>query len=340
MKVQVLLIWACLLLFPVVAKAVPEEILAREFAETVYPYFAGTFDFGWFEGTGQKKLRYAAQTAEQEKAVIVLVSGRTEHLTKYAEFFYDLKDAGFSFYIYDHRGQGSSERLLADPQKGYVDRFHNYVDDLSIFLETKVFSQTESPVFIVSHSMGGTVSYLYAREKPNRLKGLVLCAPMFSINTAPVPHIVARILVKSMGVIGSTESYVFGGGPYDADKKFAENDVTHSSKRFALNKKLVASFPEVALGSVTFGWLEQSFLAMDSIRNSNPGTLESPPILILSGTEDKVVGFDSQKEVCDRLAGYCRLQSIDGAKHELLMETDAIRDQVQALIVEFVHGLM
>lgn len=338
MKLPLFFICSCLLLLPAAANAVPAEILGQEFSETIYPYFASEFEFGWFEGVGHKKIRYAAKTAEKEKAVIVLVSGRTEHLTKYAEFFYDLKDSGFSFFIYDHRGQGSSERLLADHQKGYIDNFNSYVDDLSTFLETKVFPRTESPVFIVSHSMGGAISYLYALENSKRLKGMVLCAPMFSINTGLVPQIVARLLVKSMVTIGSTERYVFGGGPYDPDKKFAENDVTHSSARFELNKKLIASFPEVALGGATFGWLDQSFSAMDSIRNSKTGTLESTPILIISGAEDSVVGFAPQKEVCDNFADNCRIQVIDGAKHELLMETDAIRSQVLALIVEFVTG--
>ena len=52
----------------------------------------------------------------------MVVNGRTEYAEKYAELFYDLKDLGFSLYIYDHRGQGLSSRLLADRGKLPPDR--------------------------------------------------------------------------------------------------------------------------------------------------------------------------------------------------------------------------
>jgi lysophospholipase len=318
------------------ADAVQEEQLAEEFSETIYPYFASEFTFGWFAGVGNKKVHYAVQAGRREKAAIVLVTGRTEHISKYSELLYDLKDHGFSFFIYDHRGQGSSERLLADPQKGYVEDFQDYVEDLNIFLDTVVFPQTNSPVFIVSHSMGGAVSYRYARAYPKRLNGIVLCAPMFSINTAPVPKFIAKFVVKGMVVAGAEKRYIFGGSPFDPAKSFAGNDLTQSQGRFALNKALMLNFPQVALGSPTFGWLDQAFSAMDvSLRPDNQAE-DLPPILILSGTEDTVVDFAPQKEMCNSLPD-CRIQRIAGAKHELMMEKDEIRDTILRLIVEFVE---
>lgn len=319
------------------ANAVQEERLAAEFSDTIYPYFASEFKFGSFAGSANKKIHYAVKAAVREKAVIVFVTGRTEYFIKYAELLYDLKDRGFSFFIYDHRGQGSSDRILADPQKGHVVDFQNYVDDLKIFVDSIVTPQTDAPVFIVSHSMGGTISYQYVREHPERLKGLVLCAPMFSINTAPVPGVLADFVVKSMIFVGADERYIFGGGPYDPDKQFAGNDLTHSKVRFELNKRMILMFPQVALGSPTFGWLSQAFSAMDSSLNGDSHPENLPPILILSGTEDSVVTFAPQKKLCDSQAS-CRLQRISGARHELLMEKDEIRDTVIGLIMKFVEA--
>ena len=103
------------LICPVIANAVSEDILVDEYRDKIYPYFSSTFEGGWFAGVGGKKIRYSLKKSASEKVAIVVVSGRTEHITKYAEFFYDFKDLGYSFFIYDHRGQGSSERLLNDP---------------------------------------------------------------------------------------------------------------------------------------------------------------------------------------------------------------------------------
>ncbi len=177
---------------------------------------------------------------------------------------------------------------------------------------------------------------MYASEYPGRLKGLELCDPMFSINTKPIPNIISRMLVKGMNFFGLSKAYIWGGGQYDPGKKFTGNDLSHSKERFELNKTIIGSFPQAALGSPTFGWLNQSFSAMSSIRNSSTGVAELPPILLLSGTEDSVVGFGPQKDICESVPN-CQLQRIAGAKHELLMEKDSIRDEVFRMIVEFVE---
>lgn len=45
---------------------------------------------------------------------------------------------GFDVLIIDHRGQGRSGRLLADPHLGHVNRFNDYVDDLAAFWQQEV----------------------------------------------------------------------------------------------------------------------------------------------------------------------------------------------------------
>ena len=335
-KIGLFILSVCLTV-PGIAKAVSEKNLADNYLELISPYFTNEFDFGWFIGVGGKKLQYAKKNAVHEKAVIVFVTGRTEYLSKYAEVFYDLKDREFSTFIYDHRGQGSSERLLVDSNKGHVVDFKDYVEDLGMFLKRVVSPQTHSPIFIVSHSMGGTISYLYMRQNPKSIRAAVLCAPMFAINTKPIPQFLSNLLVKSMVLIGSSDKYIFAGGPYNTDKKFAGNDLTHSKVRFDLSKRAVASSSQVALGSPTFGWLEQSFTAIKSIHNDKE--VAQPPIMILSGTQDSVVTFSSQQDVCERLPN-CQMQRIVGARHELLMEIDAIRAEVLGHIVEFIESFV
>ncbi|WP_438876507.1 alpha/beta fold hydrolase, partial [Bacillus cereus group sp. Bce039] len=66
----------------------------------------------------------------QHNKVIIIVNGRIESACKYQELFYDLFHQGYDIYSFDHRGQGLSERLIADPQMGYVEQFDDYVRDM------------------------------------------------------------------------------------------------------------------------------------------------------------------------------------------------------------------
>ncbi len=54
------------------------------------------------------KIKYRIFERADEKAAIVISSGRTECMFKYEETIYDLYEEGYSVYIHDHRGQGFS----------------------------------------------------------------------------------------------------------------------------------------------------------------------------------------------------------------------------------------
>jgi len=49
---------------------------------------------------------------------IVISNGRTESFIKYKEVVYDLWHAGYSVYVFDHRGQGFSGRILQPASEG------------------------------------------------------------------------------------------------------------------------------------------------------------------------------------------------------------------------------
>ncbi len=289
------------------------------------PYFQENFTIDVMKNHDGIEIRYAESAHLGEKGALVLVDGRTEFMAKYAEVLYDLKNTGFSFYIYDHRGQGNSSRMLADHEKGHVGNFEEYVEDLHRFIDTIVKPKNHKSIFLLSHSMGGTVSILYARKYPTTLTGMILCAPMLDVNTAPFPKRLAKIAANVLNALGLGTRYVFGGKPYDRDFEFENNDLTDSYVRFELNKRLVEENPGVALGGPTIGWLAGAFRAIDRIISDT--TALPVPMLIMIGEEDTVVGRKVQKEFCDTQPG-CSLVILPRGKHELLMEKDQVRDAV------------
>ena len=68
------------------------------------------------------KLAYALCIPAQPAATIVISSGRIEAYLKYQEVMFDLYNQGFAVFIMDHRGQGLSDRMTANPHQGFVRR--------------------------------------------------------------------------------------------------------------------------------------------------------------------------------------------------------------------------
>ena len=64
------------------------------------------------------------------RGTVCVFPGRTEWIEKYFETVRDLRNRGFAVALLDWRGQGLSERALADRRKGYVRDFAQYEIDL------------------------------------------------------------------------------------------------------------------------------------------------------------------------------------------------------------------
>src|SRR5690349_24243084 len=69
------------------------------------------------------------------KGTVCVFPGRSEFIEKYFETVHDLRERGFAVAVLDWRGQGLSDRPLADRHKGHVRRFSNYDTDLTTFMQ-------------------------------------------------------------------------------------------------------------------------------------------------------------------------------------------------------------
>jgi len=288
---------------------------------------------GEIEGVGGIPLRYLFRPSPAGHGALVIVGGRTEFAEKYAELLYDLKDAGFSLHVYDHRGQGLSGRMLPDRLTGHIESFSDYVDDLEIVID-RVAGQQENGrrLFLLSHSMGGTISILCAGRRRQAIHGLILASPMLAINTRVVPKWLVRAVSRIAVRAGRGGRAVFGASRYHRQLVFAGNDVTGCRRRFELNRRLTAENPLLEIGPPSYRWLDEALAAMEAIGSLDLRTM--PPVLLLQGENDRMVGKAQQLGFCSG-TGHCRLICLPGARHEVLMEEDAIRDRAIAEIRGF-----
>jgi len=295
------------------------------------------FHQGFFQGLSGGKIRYSISIEAGADRAIVIVTGRTEFIEKYKEICWDLRNTGCSICLLDHFGQGGSGRALDDFQKGHIDDFQSYVNDLEYFVNTIVLAEKKQPIILLSHSMGGTISTLFLEKNQQEVAGLILVSPMLQINTGTVlqPLLVEKI-VDLVCAAGGRHRYVWGGGPFNAELSFSGNELTTDEGRFEHNLELLRCMPELAVGSPTFGWLQQSYRAMRRARKLAHQL--SCPILLLKGGRDRVVSLPAMSEFC-RNVGECREILFPEARHEVLMEADSIRNEALKEIRNFVSSL-
>ena len=107
-------------------------------------------------------------------AVLVVVHGVAEHSGRYSNLVNYFVPKGYAIYSFDLRGHGKSEG-----KRGYVERFSYYLDDLKTFYDKVSEENKNMKIFLVGHSMGGTIAIAYAIEHQSELNGLIVSGTTF-----------------------------------------------------------------------------------------------------------------------------------------------------------------
>lgn len=318
------------------AHAVPERSLTKSGRNQIFSHFSQGHQ-GTFINPQGMKLNYHSFLRSDNSKTIVILPGRSEPAVKYAEVIFDLKDHGYNIFILDHQGQGSSERLLEDKQKGHVRAFTDYVQDFSNWMDEVVVPVTKDQErFLLAHSMGGGISVHYLAREKQLFKKVILSAPMMELNTKPYSETVARLLSRALVLGFKGASYAPDRGPYvAAADTFEKNEVTHSRIRFEMGKALFVLNPELVVGGPTNKWVNQSLTATKKI--DFLATKIKTPILMLQSGLDLIVKNDRQNSFCKKSLN-CKKIHFAQAHHEILMESDDVRDVALSAIKSFLKN--
>lgn len=287
----------------------------------------------WVSGDGGRRLRAALfRPGTAARGSIVLSPGRTEPIEKYFEAAGEWLDRGFVVLIHDWRGQGLSDRLLADPLRGHVaGGYRPYLADFRAVLDAFA-DRLPKPWIAVGHSMGGCLTLLALAEGEDRFAGAVLSAPMLGVRLGRTPEPVARVVARLMTLIGRGGDHVPSGAavdPYYA--RFDGNPLTHDARRFGRMTALTKAAPELALGAPTWSWLD--FALSADARLARPEVLRKvqTPVTILIAGDDRIVDNAASVAAARRLPRG-ELVEVPGALHEILMETDEMRNFFQKVL--------
>ena len=139
-----------------------------------------TVDFAEYTFKGRDGLDIFASRYElaEPKGIVLALHGMAEHRKRYEEFANILNEAGYSFYIHDHRGHGETALENNLPLGHFADKdgWEKIIGDVKNHLELieKRNKNIEVPVFLFGHSMGSFVSRDYISRNPYDFSGALL----------------------------------------------------------------------------------------------------------------------------------------------------------------------
>jgi lysophospholipase len=289
---------------------------------------------GAFKGYDGAKLRFARWDATRmpRRGTICLFGGRTEFIEKYFEVIADLRRRGFAVATMDWRGQGGSQRMLANPRKGHVRGFWEYDRDLIRFMKDIVLPDCPPPFIGLAHSMGGAVLLRNATMPGLWFERIVLSAPMIAIHDSilgPRPF-AARLYAEVGCAIGMGSAYVLGGSDeLETSKPFEGNTLTSDHERWLRTKAVLDLAPQLGLGAPTLGWLKAALRASRQLSNPDYPARINVPLLFFSAGNDMVVSTRAVEDFAVRAkVASCIL--MPGSRHEILQETDSVRTRFWA----------
>jgi acylglycerol lipase len=261
---------------------------------------------GFLAGAGGLGIFWQSwRPADTPRLVVVLVHGASEHSGRYAHVAQALGADGIAVYALDHRGHGRSEGPRA-----VLDRMGHAVADVDQLVLQAAKENPGLPVFVLGHSMGGTVAVSYCLRHQDRLRGLILSGPLAALEAAPAPMLALGRLLSALtprlGLVGIDANLV-SRDPAVVRDYVADPLNYHGrlpARTVAELAAAVGRFPD-AVGAITI------------------------PTLILYGTEDRLAPPAGSEMLLARIGAEDRhATAYPGLFHEILNEPE--RDEVLA----------
>ncbi|MBS7704576.1 alpha/beta hydrolase [Chelatococcus asaccharovorans] len=289
------------------------------------------------DGINLRVARWTPRGRKRPRGTVLILQGRAEFIEKYFETVSDLTRRGFVVVAFDWRGQGGSDHQLANHRKGHVSSFKRYRRDLDAVINEVLAVHCPAPYFALAHSMGAAILFDALSSGENRFERTVALAPMLAIARIKHPGLV-RGLAEALGLLGLSRRFIPGGGATPlGTKPFLDNRLTSDPVRYTRNAAIVAAAPGLGLGDPTIGWVRAAFRFMARLNTRRKAEAITAQVLVIAGGADPVVSTSA----IERFSLYLKSGHaivLPGARHELLMERDDIRETVWAAFDAFIPG--
>lgn len=296
---------------------------------------------GWrwhvFTNPQGRKIRFGtvAPASRIPDAVVIMAPGLSEFGEKYFELAHDLLKRNLSLWVIDWQGQGLSDRHLRNtPHKRHATSFDDDVADFHFFIMEYVKHSAvhpdvgRIPLVLMAHSMGGNIGLRYLQEHPETFACAAFSAPMLGIRDlravpSPLRNPLTAALSELMG-----NSFVFGGSEWRAEVRAnpGHNIFSSDPVRDTIHNTWSLHDPRLQVGSPTFRWLYEAVKSCNVVSSAALLQGIKTPSLFALASKDELVDNNAIRRAA-RMIPDAQLIEIEGARHEILMESDTYRNQ-------------
>jgi alpha-beta hydrolase superfamily lysophospholipase len=265
------------------------------------------FDLRSPDGTRLKAYRWTPEGPP--KADILLVHGGFEHLNRYDHVGQYFANAGYQVIGVDLRGHG-----LSEGKRGYVERWHLYVEDIRSAIAT-----LDGNYFILCHSMGGLITLDHLRTASS-VRGVIASAPLLgiAIKAPAIKKLAARLLSKITPSLSMAN---------ELDGALLCSDAIEEQKY--KNDPLIFS-------TITPRWYTEMVAATERVHGF-AGNYRTP-LYLTYGTEDGVVSTDAIDTFSKQYGGPVQVKVWPGLFHEILNEPN--RNDIMLGAVNWLEDLI
>lgn len=262
-------------------------------------------------GTGGLKIFIRSWRPEHApRGVVAIVPGLNSHSGLYLWAADQFVASGLAVYAVDLRGRGRSEG-----ERFYVEKFEDYLNDVSTMLTLARQRDPGVPIFLLGHSAGGVVATVYALDHQAELAGLICEDFAFQV---PAPDIVLRLLNGLSRIAPHAHVFRLKNKDFSRDPKVVQ----------ALNDD-----PLIANESQPAHTVAELIRAQKRLDREFP--LIKLPVFILHGTADKVTKPSGSQRFHDEAGSSDKaLKLYEGHFHDLLNDVDkeVVMTDIQAWI--------
>ncbi len=320
----------------------PETASAVDLTLLDQPRFQEPPGWRWhrFATSRGYKLRYgsAYPSGSIADAVVVILPGLRDFAEQYLELAHDLLARNLAVWVLDWHGQGDSDRYLPNRHKRHSSGFANDVRDLHELVDGYILPSAvhpdvgRLPLVMLGHSMGAHLGLRFLHDCNVSSKGKqaftvgAFCAPMLGI--AQLDDLLPGVSWTATRLMRlCPTAYVPHGHDWTPDfrhEMFREGKYSHDQLRGQLQEAWFTKNPNLQIGAPTTRWLYDAATSCQLL--AKPAYLKAinVPTLVTTAGDDGIVS----NRMIDRAVKHlpnCRHIVIDGAKHEILMETDQYR---------------
>jgi alpha-beta hydrolase superfamily lysophospholipase len=253
---------------------------------------------GTFKGVGGLDLYYQSWYPEGKvRGILAIVHGLGAHSGRYNNVVQHLIPKQYAVYGLDLRGHG---RSLG--QRGHINTWAEFREDLQIFLQLIHSQQPKCPIFLMGHSLGSVVVLDYVLRYPQDasvLQGVIALAPTLGkVGVSRIKLLVGNLLSQVWPQFTLSTGIDLTAGSRDEKilAAYAQDPLRHTRASARLATEFFA----------TVNWI-----------NAHAADWKLP-LLILHGSADRVALPEGGDSFCQRVTCSDKKRvEYPGAYHEL-----------------------